>query len=422
MLSKHLPFMFFFTYLVVCYFLFENGPWPWPVINYFPIRLYFISVLLFLFLGYVLAFRTHFRTNYSHYFESISFLKFIIIMAFLDVLVISIARSGSIIPDVIFGLSYPSEVYSQYVYKSFNKGWWTHLEYINVLMYFSFLVSSVCVFFYWSKLNAFYKVLGVSSVFYFVLVQVAIGVSKGVVAILLPLPITLFFLQVATGGISAKRFLKNSFVILMLFVIFMMFFTYIQLGREGGVATSGNFGPPISIVADRNAMLPEIISLAYESLTRYLTQGYFALSEGLAIDDYSFGFGVAASMVLMKKFEPIFGESWLSDTLLFKLERDLGWGVYDLWHSLPLWLINGFGVTGSLIVLFFFGYMYGRCWRYLRFRVTPLMAGMFLILNTAFLYFSANNQIFQNADSLIAFLAILFLLILAKYRVVLFRF
>jgi len=420
MLNKHLPIVLFYTYLIVGYLLFENGPWPWPVMDYRPIRIYFVSSLLVILLGYRLAFRLPLSQKNGYYFESISFLKLVIVLAFLDVMFVSVARSGSIFPDVVYGLTNPGEAYSQYVYKSFNRGYWTLLEYANVLLYFSFLTASVGVFYYWSKLSFFYKFLGVVSVIYFVLIHVAIGVSKGVVMVLLPLPVTLVFLRVAAGKMNIRRFIGQSAVILMLFLTFVTFFTHIQREREGGVSKNGEFGPPISIVADRDSSLPLGLSIAVESLTRYLNQGYYVLSEGLVAEGYVSGRGVGASMFLMRKSGVLFGDDWLNNTLMFKLEQDLGWGVYELWHSMPLWLINGFGITGSLICLFFFGYAYGRCWKSLRNRVTILRGVLFLVLNTMFMYYSANNQIFQNAEGIISLLIILILMVLSKWRITFF--
>lgn len=400
-MKKYLPFIILISYVLFSYLIFEIGPWPWPIDNWPLLRIYMFASFFSMFVGYFIA--VNIRVT-----RRIELLKFtntrfniLLTLALFSMLLISYARAGTLFPNVLYGIAFPGSAYSAYVARTNSGGIVVLLEYINILVHSSFYIVVVVGVCYWRALKPMQKCIYSLILLYYIFIYVAIGVNKGVVAVIIPLPLAYALIKM-TDKVDVAKLIKYGISLSLLFIAFLVYFTAGQIDREGGVATSGSFGPPLSITTDRSSYFPENVSIAWESFSRYLSQGYFALGKALEVEYENFGYGISASMFLMRKMD----QSWLDNTLVYQLETQIGWGVFELWHSLPTWLINGFGVIGSLIVLGILGFMLGRVWKRLLIYKDIIDLAKLYLLVTIFLYFPANNQIFQAPDSTIAFILI----------------
>jgi hypothetical protein len=85
------------------------------------------------------------------------------------------------------------------------------------------------------------------------------------------------------------------------------------------------------------------------------------------------------------------------------LDRDFGWGMFLLWHSIYPWLASDFGFFGSLIVIGALAYLLGLSWgRSLVGGAAPWLLLTYLLV-VLFFYVPANNQVFQTGETCIAF-------------------
>jgi hypothetical protein len=151
--------------------------------------------------------------------------------------------------------------------------------------------------------------------------------------------------------------------------------------------------------------------IGFESIARYLGQGYYALSMAFHID-HTTTFGFGNSMFLARNADAIFGTDYFTTgSLPGLLEAQTGWSAVALWHSIYPWLASDFGFAGALVVVGGFAYLLGLSWgRSLTTAGAPwlLMTFMMVIL---FFYVPGNNQIFQTAETCVAFFIVSFQLL-----------
>jgi hypothetical protein len=226
----------------------------------------------------------------------------------------------------------------------------------------------------------------------------------------------MIYFYLASRRLERRGAIALGFALVIAAVVFDAAFSLTQQSRDPQTA-AGFFGQ-LGIHADRTgpiyAWLPPRLYPAYESVTRYLVQGYYALSLALGETDYQLGFGLTNSMVVLRKAEAILGEGWYHNTLLYALEQNDGWPVYHLWHSIYVWLISDFGVGGSLIVVTLIGFAYGIIWRSLLENPSVVTLALFYLLNMMVIFFPANNQVLQSADTLVALIVLAALFILRR--------
>ena len=414
MIERHAPIFFYTAYILLTYLLFEFGPWPWPVDDFFNIRLYIFFSLFFLVSGYFISQYCPIPKLYTP-FKTMRLLYILAFVCVIDLVIVSIARTGGILPDVIAGVADPSIVYGEYVYKSFNKGYWTYLEYINIFLTFTFYSFVLSAIYYWKEIDWKLKTLLVFVLVYYASIYISIGVSKGIATLMIPIPLIMIFLFISKKKVIAVGYYFKSIIFaLILFAVFLTFFSKVQISRSGGEGLYGVFGPPLNIYANRMSDLPLGVSVAYESLTRYVCQGYYVLSEVLTINDADFVFGAGASLFLFNRIGSTFNTD---NNYLVIMENNFGWGMTSLWHGLPAWLINGFGIFGSLIVVFVIGFLLGVLWKKIRRGPDYFDLGLFFLVNILLLYYPANNQVFQSAEGFVAFFMLLIIPIFIKVAV-----
>ena len=184
-----------------------------------------------------------------------------------------------------------------------------------------------------------------------------------------------------------------------------------QVQRGGGVGINGVLNTGSGLIYAETGMLSNILSdnyrIFYESITRYLVQGYYALALSFDIN-HTTTFGFGNSMFLARNANSIFETTYFTQqSLPGLLEAKHEWGMFTLWHSIYTWFASDFGHIGALILISIFSYLLSISWGLSLCTLQHKWIIMFSLLLILFYYIPANNQIFQSGESCIGFFLIL---------------
>jgi hypothetical protein len=413
-----LPLLFFQVYLSVTVALFFWGPWPWNPEEPVLLFAYLMGAQIAIAVGYLLSWRAVARRAESPQDPEVSearavgFLRLCVIVTILLLVPTSLARTGEWLPDVVEGILNAGAVYNANFERLEAGNPYVVVEYVRMLLS-PLLVGLVPVaIVYWSRLSRGLKIGCAISIAFHLSLYVATGTNKGLADFAVTLP-WLVFLGVKTGTLRLvvrPRVLAACFLVL--FVAFLAFFGAGQAQREGGVGELGVFNTGSGLIeADREDSISSQMSdsqrIVYESLARYLGQGYYALSMTFDLE-HSSTYGFGHSMFLARNADAIFGTNhFTAGSLPGLLEERTNWGMMALWHSIYPWLASDLGFLGALLCIGFFAWLLGRCWgaALLHGGHWPvILCHLMLVL---FFYVPANNQIFQTAETCVAFFLVL---------------
>lgn len=417
------PIIAFEGYLTFSQLLFFWGPWDWEVSDPVRLAIYLSAAQLIILLGYLLGWR---RVDLCEFYsfdqkEDTHYFNWCLLIAFLLIIPTSLSRTGDILPDVAAGLANTGLAYNENFARLELGNPFVFVEYFRII--FSVYLVSVypMMIVYWGRLNSWQRLLSVCVVVAMISTYIATGTNKGVADFVITVPL-LIILAVWSGNLKLNvGKLPLGIIFVSLFLAFLLFFGAGQKQREGGVGERGVFNTgAILLEADRSNNLSKMLGpdyvVIYESLARYMGQGYSALSMSFDLNTNStLGFG--SSMFFARNADAILGTEYFSaESIPSVLERDTGWGMMSLWHSIYPWLASDFGFVGALLALCIFSYIMSVSWGLSLKNKGPLWVVMFYLMVILFFYIPANNQIFQSAETAVAFVLLFIRLFLLKDR------
>jgi len=414
------PLVFFELYLTLTILLFFFGPWPWNVESPALLATYLVAAQLFIGSGYLFAWR---RIRWAHNAGAhgdkalqidagIIFLKRALIITFVLLIPTSLSRTGDLLPDIIAGLSDPGTVYNRNLQRLDEGNTFVSLEYLRILLSPLLVGVYPLAIVYWSSLSGKVRVLCVIAIAFNLSLYLATGTNKGLADFLITLP-WLIFLGISTGVLRLRINRGVLFAgLVALFIAFINFFGMGQVQREGGVGELGVFNTGFDLIAADNSnviskLLSNNLQIIFESLTRYIGQGYYALSMSFNIDHQStLGFG--NSIFLARNADAVFGTNHFTQASIpGMLEGQTGWGMFTLWHSIYPWLASDFGFIGALFILAILSYLFALSWGNSLVTLKPQWIILSYLLFILFYYIPANNQVFQSGETCFAFLLLL---------------
>lgn len=261
---------------------------------------------------------------------------------------------------------------------------------------------------YWSILSGGVRVFFLVAILFNLSLYLATGTNKGLADFVITLP-WLIFMGVSAGVLRLRVHRSILLIgLVILFAAFMLFFGMGQLQREGGVGERGVFNTGFDIIASETSnaistLLLNNLGVIYESLTRYVGQGYYSLSMSFHID-HSSTFDFGNSIFLARNADAIFSSNqFTAASIPGLLEDQTGWGMFTLWHSIYPWLASDFGFAGALFVLALFSYLFALSWG----NSLVTLNSQWIILSYLFYYIPANNQVFQSGETCFAFFLLL---------------
>lgn len=414
------PLIFFEFYLGLTILLFFFGPWPWNVDSPVFLATYLVAAQVFVGSGYLMAWRrirlTHDASVCAGKTQKIDvgivFLKRALVITFVLLIPTSLSRTGNILPDIVTGLLDPGMVYNQNFERLEAGNTFVLVEYLRIFLSPLLVGVYPLAIVYWSKLSGKVRVFCLFAILFNLGLYLATGTNKGFADFVITLP-WLIFLGISAGVLRLRIHRSILFLgIVVLFVAFMYFFGMGQIQREGGVGERGVFNAGFDLItADTSNAISKLLSndlrIIFESLTRYIGQGYYALSMSFDIDhDSTFGFG--HSIFLARNADAIFDTNqFTTASIPGLLEDQTGWGMLTLWHSIYPWLASDFGFIGTLFVLAMLAYLFALSWGNSLVTLAPQWIILSYLLFILFYYIPANNQIFQSGETCFAFFILL---------------
>ncbi|NYH98066.1 hypothetical protein [Cupriavidus plantarum] len=408
------PLVFFQCYLGLTVVLFFFGPWPWEDPHPLLLVSYLLSAQAVIAVGYGMSWtsvRNSMLTPAQREAEierTIGFLRRALLVTLILLIPTSLSRTGAVLPDVLEGLRDTGGAYNRNLARLDEGNAYQIVEYLRIAVAPYLMAVFPLTVVLWGRLSSHFRWMACLAIVFNLAIYIATGTNKGFADFVVTLPWLVFL------GVVAKtlRFrIPRSVLIpvfILLFFLFLQFFGMGQAQREGGVGELGviNTGSGLLFADPQHPvsrMLGDAGRITFESITRYIGQGYYALTMAFDIDYHStLGFG--SSMFIARNADAVFGTTaFTAGSLPGMLEEQTGWGMYTLWHSIYPWLASDFGFSGALVVLGGFAYLLGMSWgRSLTTLGAPwlLMTFMMIVL---FFYIPANNQIFQSAETCVAF-------------------
>lgn len=424
------PLVFFQVYLGLTIVLYVFGPWPWRTDNQTLVVGYLVLAQAFIAVGYYLSWRKVRKISVGGERTSqfnkpaIAFIKVALLVNYALFIPSSLSRTGALVPDVLFGLTNPGLAYNLNFERLEQGNPFVLVEYARMFLSPWIIGLFPVAVVHWNSLSRPIKYLCIAAIFLNITLFIATGTNKGLADFVITLP-WLIFLGVSIGSlrISSKVLVFFGILIVALFG----FFGAGQAQRAGDAGILGAFDSGDGVIyADRDhfvsILLPDFLVIVFESITRYVTQGYYALSLTFSIvGDTTYGFG--NSMFLARNADALTGTTYFTlQSLPGLLEQSHGWSMKGLWHSIYPWIASDFGFFGTLIVVGVFGYMLGLSWGLSLVAPHPINIIISYFLFIIFYYIPANNQIFQSGETAVGFfLCCIYALIVGQKRLTLFN-
>lgn len=421
------PLVFFQFYLTAILILFFLGPWPWPVSNSYALGAYLIAAQLCIAVGYLLSWRR--VTSQFSKLELVKeertraglrFLKKSILLTLVLALPTSLSRTGQIIPDVSGALGDAGLAYNDAISFIESGNPYVAVEYVRILFAPLLIGLLPLTVTYWGRLSSRWRGLAAFALVMHLSIYVSSGVNKGIADVIILFPWFWYLARVLRAPTVRSRKLFIGAALAISGFLFISFFADGQRLREGNVGEGGVVYDGTEVISAREygswQPFQGDAQIAYESLSRYLTSGYYGLSLGMRVDSPStFGFG--NSLFLARNADLLSGGDYFTTkSVPGEMERVFGWGQFRMWHSIYAWLASDVGFLGALVAIGAFAYFLGLCWGISIISFDHRWLCLLSLMLTMFYYISANNQIFQSAETCIGFFVLIIMLRQRKHR------
>jgi hypothetical protein len=402
---RFVPIAFFVSYLTFTVLFFAFGPFDFPVEN--PVALYsFLAAAhIALLAGYWRAARSQPR-GYAAPWEYGRMLLWGAALSLLLLLPTSLARTGSLIPDVAYGIDNPGEAYAHTQAIINDPSSFPLVEYSRILVGPLLAVVLPLTVFYWESLTRWLRALGVLSILGTVALFLAMGTNKAIADTVLLLPWMVFAgYRAGTIHLKLKRLLVIGICTAVAFSLFLAFFGLAMATRSGSPAVTGVFPATGSTVDDDNFLvrnLSEASKGIVMGLDIYLTSGYYAVSLSLR-EPYVPMLGLGNSTFVSRQFARFSGlEDFPNRSYPVRIEK-YGLDSVGLWSTIYPWLASDVSFPGALIVIYFIGRLFALSWLDTLGGTNPFAVVLFAQLLIMLFYFPANNQLLQSGEGFTAF-------------------
>ena len=208
--------------------------------------------------------------------------------------------------------------------------------------------------------------------------------------------------QAASGKIHLQNLLKIGFLVLIGISLMLVLLgsRYAAIGVNSDTINT-NIHELIYFNQDSYIMqlFGQNLGFAISMLSGYLGQGYYGLS--LALEQEftwtAFGGSSYSISVILNQF---FGLPFLVEQSYPYLVADnTGWAETK-WHSIFSWLASDLTFTGTLLLLTWVAFVYGRAWKEAVLTGNPFSILLFCLLSVGIIYIPANNQLMHSPGGL----------------------
>ncbi|APZ49242.1 hypothetical protein BW721_05875 [Jeotgalibaca sp. PTS2502] len=403
-------------YLSITYIMYVIGPYNWPSDNFTLLTLYLLVLFLLIIFGFYLAYR---KLNGSLQYKSkgkffIFFIETLIILnlfyqlwGIVSYTSIETLSFSNIINNLSLGLSKPGDSYYEKIGNipiafGISAAPWVVLAPLTY--------SSTPLFLYnYKTVRPLFKILGVLTILVELTRWISIGTNQGIIGVAF-IFITVFLVKYLRNNLMNKsnKMISISFKKLFLrFLIFMLilfgiiFFILSISDRINSVANFhiGGIYPDMENIFVKYT--PDFIGTGVILISSYLTQGYYALSMLLPLENMSM-LGIGHSNFLISNFSELFNKEYFLNTYQMKL-ASIGWHPTIYYHTFFTWIANDVGFIGALFVVFIFSYYCGYIIKKSVYEENQLAIIILSLLLSIFFYMPSNNVVLSTPNTFMAF-------------------
>jgi hypothetical protein len=403
-----LPGLFFLTYLTGTVLLFAFGPWPWPVRDGGWLYGFLAAAHVAFVLGYLSAAFARPR-GYGLHLAPRRLLPLSLVLNLLLFAPTTLARTGSLVPDVAGGLTNPGAAYLLSLEVRGDGAAFVLIEYLRMLLAPLLVLAVPMTIYYWRVLRGWTRVLGVLTVAGTVAMFIGMGTNKAIADLILITPGLVLASHLAGYRRLAWRRVSVALAALLVaFLLFFAFFTAGQLTRQGGPALYG-FHSGAGVFADQRhplvGWLPDQPRAGALALASYVSHGYYGLY--LALEEpFVPMFGVGHSLFLQRNAARLLDRPEI-EAMAYPMRTEYrGWSALGLWSTIYPWLASDLSFPGVLIFVFLVGRLFAQSWLDSLDGGNPFAVVAFSLLMLLLFYVPANNHLLQDGESLIAFLVV----------------
>lgn len=412
----YLPLKIILGFLIFTQILFFIGPIDYKIQSYFILVLYLLSANLALFLGYRFGVKRS-KSVKCRRFGSITFLHFIIIFSViliipdfvisLDLDSFSLSKIGKLVSNSI-----ENPLVGQQLAQSRNyKGILSKIFLIASPIYFASIPLGIR---YWFKLSHLFKFFIILIILTSVLISISLSQRGRILNILL---IT-FFLSLANNASFLKERAKFLiFLVIFSVIAFLFYFTYVNLDRHGIKSISSISSTLFSYYYSNvkfcyiNNTSP-FFWIPLVEIEYYLSQGYYSLGLAFDVSSYSdvFTYGLGNNLFTATISHEYFQYDVLNSSYMGLLERYFNIDPLSNWHTIYLWLANDFTFLGSLVIVFYIGFLFAQSWIFNLNGNNFSSVVLFSFMLISVFFFFANNQVlsFNFIPFLVTYLLYMF--------------
>lgn len=402
------PIFYFFLYSLLTIVWFFYGPVEYAIKNTQSLSFFLIACHLLLFFGYVFsALKLRVRPRVISYSGKRVNLDFyikisIIISCTVSLFILFKVTGGDFYQFIYDGLFDPKAAYMKVRGLEKESDLVTQMQTLLSPIVLSSFSLGV---FYYKRLGLFFKALLVFSIFIFVLAYIAKGTNFGVFVALIIFISTYAMKKIILNrqGFSSGSFITRVIVYLFLF-LFCFYFLYTITSRLGlDSIPSSSSGQPINKEHLYFSLLPDFLSVPLLIGSTYLIQGYYGLS--LVFNyNFDFSYGLGIGRFIITKAQPFVDVDIWSTTYQIKMNE--AWDADIQWHTSYAWLANAFSVYGVPIYLFFIGVISNLIYKSYLYSRSAISIALFPFYTLMFVFFPANNVIYNNPIVFMPFLVL----------------
>jgi hypothetical protein len=151
---------------------------------------------------------------------------------------------------------------------------------------------------------------------------------------------------------------------------------------------------------------PENIHPLINSTSFYISHSYYQLNKALNLPYKGLGFGLTNSFFVMRNIEKVTGWSGLEDISYgIRLDKKTGSSYGQFWSTFYTWIASDFSFPGTIIVVFFIGYLLSLTLKDSLHSLNPFSVTAFCTLFHFIFHFPFNNPL-QDGSGLTTCFAI----------------
>lgn len=400
------PIRVLLTFLIFTEILFFIGPRIWNINNSVLLVCYLLLMNAALYCGYKSGLKYSVRTAIGHF--SINTIGRIVTMAFICKLTLFLVDNNFSVTSIISKLLNATNDFGQAYYDR-------DLD-VNIVRYLIGQLLTPIVFagyvfgiYYWKDLKKKYHIYCVLMIIIELISWISIGVRKGVCDIFIVVFVS-WFLRNYDVLLNKKRWRRFKRYIAFVVFAFLLFFLGTNLSRMSQYDTFvGMFNDSRLPIRDFYLKyIPNGLTMMIMSIAGYLCQGYYALSKALEVGILSPNI-LATNMFTINVAEK-FGLDPLVGSYLDVLSLNYGISPTVNWHSIYVWLANGFTFFGVPFFVYFIGFVFGNSWKRSIQKKDNIAMLLFVVMFQTIFYFFANNQVFSFSFVLVVCFMLVYLL------------